>query len=416
MNSEKSKDWWRLQKFGKLRISEPQDLDVESSIKKMFVCECGKRKEIIVSDVTSGRVSSCNQCDVMPAHWWYTKKFGKLFLKTSEELHSGSLLKREFSCDCGNEKVFTVNDVVSGRISCCGECEKEAVSLDDKVSYPDTPCGEVSRFLSSHSYAIELGYELSGHKYGVFVKDSKVLIEFNADGPQQLDEKKKQLIEAYGFKLILIPEKEWGKNKQKVLDSLLEVVSTERRIDHNYRTRSELIARLDEINSVLSSGGLSAELRQSLEKKRSSYIHEMRYAHEDVWSAAITSHHVMCEVKGMKPEGAHGNDPFLYYGMGLAGESGELVGALLRAIRDGGTFESKKAAVESEIADCVIYAFILAYTTGIDIIRLVNEKARIVETRARSGYYGKLSHRSGVELDPSSPSTVWIGESGRSPV
>jgi len=153
------------------------------------------------------------------------------------------------------------------------------------------------------------------------------------------------------------------------------------------KTRNEILAKVEEIDSILSSV-MSSDLREMLGARRSALIQELSSANEDVISAAISSHHVMCEMKNMRPDEAFGNDPFIYYGLGLAGEVGELTGALLRAMRNGGSYEDMKMAAESELADCMIYAIILAYSTGIDLTRLVNEKARIVELRARSGYYG----------------------------
>ena len=152
--------------------------------------------------------------------------------------------------------------------------------------------------------------------------------------------------------------------------------------------KSELLSKIEEIDYVLSEISIHPTLRKKLEKRRKSYVEQSFTAYEDIMSAAISSHKVMCEVKNMKPDEAFGNNPFIYYGLGLAGEAGELTGALLRAMRNGGSFEDMKTAAESELADCMIYAVILAYSTGIDLVQLVNEKARIVELRARSGYYG----------------------------
>lgn len=152
-------------------------------------------------------------------------------------------------------------------------------------------------------------------------------------------------------------------------------------------TKSEIQAKIDELK-MLSYVKMQPETMVHVNSRISKLEQEMNTADEDIISAAVSSHHVMCEVKNMRPDEAFGSDPFVYYALGLVGEAGELTGALLRAIRNGDTISGKKAAVESELADCIIYAVILAYATGIDLTKIVNEKARIVESRARSGYYG----------------------------
>jgi NTP pyrophosphatase (non-canonical NTP hydrolase)/very-short-patch-repair endonuclease len=515
----KSKEWWGLQKFGKLRILSPIKLNTGCHRKLAFVCECGKHKSIIVRSVTSGKTTSCGQCHIMPSEWWNTKKFGKLRLKNpisisinskkkhtficdcgkeknmciydvtngktitcgacnemnaewwstqkfgSWKLESPTVLNKQtnnkafFICDCGNRKEVSVHSVTSGSSKSCGECTKtirnwytknrsqirtlmaplepsefpsggpiplERIVLNSKkfrsacpickneympslsrlksghgltcgcsTYQTSTPCYEIQEFLIKNGYSVFLEHKLCGYKYDIFIKESKILIEFNGHlyhkniKTKQRDTKKKFLAEVYGFKLIIIDDRDWFKNKNSILQQLLQELSLRKQINYTYNTKAEIIAKLDEINSIISIINLPHNVMTILMNRRNNLLQELKYSYEDIMSASINSHHVICKEKNMAPDAAYGNDPFVYYALGLVGEAGELAGALLRAIRSSDSTESKKAAVESELADCIIYSVILAYTTGVDLIKIVNEKAKIVESRARAGYYGK---------------------------
>lgn len=231
--------------------------------------------------------------------WWALQKFGKLRIKEPLEISPDTDMEVIWVCECGQSQSFPVLQVTQGMYRDCGSC--------------------------------------------------------------------------------LIPMERPPLDTEKLISNY--------KTDSLEKTRNEILAKVEEIDSILSSV-MSSDLREMLGARRSALIQELSSAYEDVISAAISSHHVMCEMKNMRPDEAFGNDPFIYYGLGLAGEVGELTGALLRAMRNGGSYEDMKIAAESELADCMIYAIILAYSTGINLTRLVNEKARIVELRARSGYYG----------------------------
>lgn len=224
---------------------------------------------------------------IQSKEWWAIQKFGKLRLKDPVDMNTGSHRKIEFVCECGNSKQIVVKDVIDGKTRSCGKCK----------------------------------------------------------------------------------------------------LTSRKKIGSNHKCKSEIQAKIEELNELIASG-LPEDISSRLNRRINDLTQEMKTANEDIMSAAISSHHVMCAVKNMKPNEAFGNDPFIYYALGLVGEAGELTGALLRAIRNGDTPEGKKVAVESELADCIIYAVILAYTTGIDLVKIVNDKARIVESRARAGYYG----------------------------
>lgn len=513
----RDRSWWTVQKFGKLRIKDPNSVGTSSRKKKEFVCECGKSKSIIIRDVLVGKTSSCGRCGVMDSNWWSAKKFGSLLLKKPKELHIGSHAKELWTCDCGKEKPISVKDVTNGSVTSCGHCNemgagwwseaifgrlrlkdprtlnkstnKKAVfvcrcgnenlhSVQSVTSGRTSSCGKCSSsivgwykkhriFLQSlktpiparsipaggpiqldvvsrvdrpfraicphcdsqymprfsqikagksltcgcssgmisrpnleirdlaieNGYEAELEFKLSGHRYDVRVKKCKTLIEFDgsryhsSEKARRTDEKKESLAGLYGYNFLRVKESSWRKNKEAEKQRILSFLRSHESIGHDHRCKNEILARLEEIDSVRSMD-IPLTIRDNLDARVELLRKELRSANEDIISAAVSSHHVMCSVKNMGPGEAFGTDPFVYYGLGLVGEAGELTGSLLRVIRSHGTQEEKKSAVESELADCIIYAVVLAYATGIDLVKQVNDKAKIVEARAKAGYYG----------------------------
>ena len=123
--NEMSAEWWESQKFGKLRLKTYKTLYTGSKRKEIFVCDCGKTKLIQICDVVIGKVTSCNKCNEMPAEWWEKKQFGRLRLKNPKVLHIKSSKKEIFVCNCGNEKLQSVRDITVGKIKSCGMCSQK---------------------------------------------------------------------------------------------------------------------------------------------------------------------------------------------------------------------------------------------------------------------------------------------------
>jgi NTP pyrophosphatase (non-canonical NTP hydrolase) len=90
----------------------------------------------------------------------------------------------------------------------------------------------------------------------------------------------------------------------------------------------------------------------------------------------------------MDEKAAYGQDPAMYYTLGICGEAGEMGNKIVKALRNGNDPEAVKEAVKSELPDVFIYSAVLAYVLDIDITRLVNDKVQVVMERARNGYYG----------------------------
>jgi NTP pyrophosphatase (non-canonical NTP hydrolase) len=132
----------------------------------------------------------------------------------------------------------------------------------------------------------------------------------------------------------------------------------------------------------------SGDLKTGITNKINELILDRENVPNDMIEAVLESHRVLCEVKNMGENEAFGHNPAIFYSLGLLSELGELAKQLIRVLRSWGSKEEEKNALELEIADVFIYAILLAHTNGIDINKLVVEKAAIVCERAKNGYYG----------------------------
>ncbi len=159
-----------------------------------------------------------------------------------------------------------------------------------------------------------------------------------------------------------------------------------------HETKSEIRARIDELQKVreaFHSTLLMSKLEDDVERRMKELLDSLETAEEDLSSSIIRSHKAICEAKQMDEKAAYGNDPALYYTLGICGEAGEMANALVKAQRNGYDREKALEAVMSELPDVVIYSYVLAYVLSIDLSKLVNEKVEVVIRRAREGYYGK---------------------------
>lgn len=152
-------------------------------------------------------------------------------------------------------------------------------------------------------------------------------------------------------------------------------------MDGKTETKSEIRARIDELKRLQSMSDVSERIGE-LES-------QLKLADEDMSVAILQSHRALCATKKMGEKEAYGHDPALYYAMGTVGEAGELANKIVKAMRHGPDAHSLFIpAIESELPDVIIYAFILAHTHNINLPRLVNAKAGVVVQRALDGYYG----------------------------
>ena len=156
-------------------------------------------------------------------------------------------------------------------------------------------------------------------------------------------------------------------------------------------TKSEFRARIEELQKLKEefwSSRTADVVEETIEKRLKELRTQLEAAEEDLSSSIIRSHKAICKVKQMDEKAAYGNDPAMYYTLGICGEAGEMANAIVKASRNGADRAKVLEAVKSELPDVVIYSYVLAYVLDIDLSKLVNEKIEVVIQRANSGYYG----------------------------
>ena len=156
-------------------------------------------------------------------------------------------------------------------------------------------------------------------------------------------------------------------------------------------TKSEIRARIEELQKLKEefwSSRTADVVEETIEKRLKELRTQLEAAEEDLSSSIIRSHKAICKVKQMDEKAAYGNDPAMYYTLGICGEAGEMANAIVKASRNGADRAKVLEAVKSELPDVVIYSYVLAYVLDIDLSKLVNEKIEVVIQRANSGYYG----------------------------
>lgn len=170
-------------------------------------------------------------------------------------------------------------------------------------------------------------------------------------------------------------------------------------------TKSEIRARIEELKDLRAALVAKADvdvaelqlsiveaaevLAESVDQRIQALREKLESAEEDLFRSVVRSHEVLCAVKNMDLKAAYGQDPAMYYTMGICGEAGEMANKIVKALRNGSSPEKAREAVISELPDVIIYSAVLAFVLDIDLTKLVNEKVQIVTERAESGYYGE---------------------------
>lgn len=169
-------------------------------------------------------------------------------------------------------------------------------------------------------------------------------------------------------------------------------------------TKSEIRARIDELEQVRRAlGPLLSGLEIDIENRIRGLREAETKAEEDLFRSVLQSHKVLCAIKEMEEDAAYGQDPAMYYTMGVCGEAGEMANKIVKALRNGNDPDAAKKAVVSELPDVIIYSAVLAYVLGIDLTKLVNEKVRVIVQRARDGYYGGPLSKANGQAERATP-------------
>jgi NTP pyrophosphatase (non-canonical NTP hydrolase) len=161
-------------------------------------------------------------------------------------------------------------------------------------------------------------------------------------------------------------------------------------MERTSESKSEIRARIDELSRLKDL--LNSKDQFVIEDRISDLEDRLDNAPNGIVDSVLLSHKVICDVKGMGPKAAYGQDPIMYYSLAVCGEAGEMSNKIVKAHRNGYNHELAMQAVISELPDIFIYAVVLAHVCGVDIIYEVNKKVEIVMQRAKDGYYGGKIH------------------------
>jgi predicted SprT family Zn-dependent metalloprotease len=125
----------RDKKFGRLHIKTSQFLKLGSHEKILWVCDCGKEKLIGVFYVLSGNTTSCRQCRLITAEEITHKKYGKLQIKIPQDVMPGSMKKVKWICDCGKETMKSIQLVLKKETKSCGRCKEISAEEISKMKF-----------------------------------------------------------------------------------------------------------------------------------------------------------------------------------------------------------------------------------------------------------------------------------------
>lgn len=127
------------EKFNKLKLVEKTI--TEEGVNYLWLCDCGNTTNVPLSNVTKGITKSCGCLQKENAVAYTDEKYeGKKFNRLTFIKHlckwEGSITGTKpvalWSCDCGNEKVLRLDDVIYGKTKSCGcavKRKKEVTSL-----------------------------------------------------------------------------------------------------------------------------------------------------------------------------------------------------------------------------------------------------------------------------------------------
>jgi len=117
------------QRFGNLIAIRATDQRQDGNVLWECLCDCGNKKLVKSSCLTSGHTVSCG---CRQAKDLTGQRFGKLVaIRPTEERQWGSVLW-ECQCDCGNKVLFTVIKLTSGTAISCGCIKRKRISSKRK--------------------------------------------------------------------------------------------------------------------------------------------------------------------------------------------------------------------------------------------------------------------------------------------
>ena len=117
------------QRFGMLTAIKPLSKRQHKEIVWFCICDCGKNKKVMSSNLRTGNTKSCGcfhrkRCGQMgkeTLHNLAGRKFGKLLvLKIAKKRSSNGGVRWVCRCDCGGQKTVAAGCLKKGNVKSCG--------------------------------------------------------------------------------------------------------------------------------------------------------------------------------------------------------------------------------------------------------------------------------------------------------
>ncbi len=219
-------------KFGRLRMAVACDTNPQSSKHETWMCDCGGVHIAKTAHVISGRTSSCGRCSMnLYNNWYLANKDVIQALKCpidSSQIPEGGLIaletiklvKHQFRAICPlckRDDWFPAWQRIRNGISITCGCSYNLISKANR---------EISEYINQLGYETKLEHQINGWKYDIFVPKSNLLIEYNGirwhatDRAKTRDAKKCVNAVQAGYRIMIIKEEEWTKQKQLTEDEL----------------------------------------------------------------------------------------------------------------------------------------------------------------------------------------------------
>ena len=124
-----SKDYTN-QQFGKLKSIKRLPNYKNNKTYYECICDCGNTRIVYGNDLKSGKVTMCKECSeinrLKKKRKDYTgQKFGRLIILNMIYERYGKT-KALCKCDCGNEKIIDIQNILNGHTLSCGCYEQES--------------------------------------------------------------------------------------------------------------------------------------------------------------------------------------------------------------------------------------------------------------------------------------------------
>jgi hypothetical protein len=217
--------------FGSLRMLEAFDVKPGSNKYVKWVCDCGKITTKKVNHVTSGAITKCGKCRETICDWYFRNETLIRSLKCPvypHQIPEGGVII--------NEIIYKSNQPIKTK---CPACKKDWNPAWNHVKAGESlTCGcvsnkiskvnmEISNFIKSRGFNVEMEHDVQNLKYDIFVPEKNFLIEYNGDwwhsfpGSKERDARKISVALNNGYKILVLNDNDWLKNRQETEEKLL---------------------------------------------------------------------------------------------------------------------------------------------------------------------------------------------------